>query len=64
MLRQGRDLHELGIPVIFDPGQGIAEFSREEYLSFYYCRIQRYSIFMKYEILKQNAGLTASDLSK
>ncbi len=29
MLRQARSLHRVGIPIVFDPGQGISEFSRE-----------------------------------
>lgn len=30
MLRQARDLADLGIPVVFDPGQGISEFSADD----------------------------------
>ena len=30
MLRQARDLNAAGIPILFDPGQGLAEFGREE----------------------------------
>ncbi len=64
MLRQGRDLHELGIPVIFDPGQGIAEFSREQILELLLLSDSAIFNLHEYEILKQNAGLTASDLEQ
>lgn len=30
MLRQARDLADLGIPIVFDPGQGISEFTVDE----------------------------------
>ena len=60
----GTDLHDLGIPVIFDPGQGIAEFSKEEILELLFLSDSAIFNLHEYEILKQNAGLTASDLEQ
>jgi len=57
MLRQARDLAKLNIPMLFDPGQGLAEFKQEEIrelveLSDYVITNQH-----EWEILQQNSGL-------
>ena len=62
MLRQARDLSALGIPMLFDPGQGISEFQVEE------CRellaLSDYVIANdhEWEIIQLNAAMTAQDI--
>tara|TARA_R110002072_G_scaffold7773_5_gene41554 strand:- start:32582 stop:33571 length:990 start_codon:yes stop_codon:yes gene_type:complete len=59
MLRQARDIAKSGLTVIFDPGQGLAEFKREEIVEllslshFVICNDH------EWEIMQTNSGLSA-----
>ncbi|HIG43471.1 MAG: PfkB family carbohydrate kinase [bacterium] len=64
MLKQARDLNALNIPIMLDPGQGVAEFNQpeiEELLS-----LSQYVITNahEWEILQTNVGLTEADIRK
>lgn len=62
MLRQARNINKNGVKVIFDPGQGLAEFKREEIREllslshFVICNDH------EYEILQTNSGLSAEEI--
>lgn len=64
MLRQARNLRELAIPVIFDPGQGIEGFSRDHIREL----LQLSELVMvnshEYDILLTNAGLSHQEMLK
>jgi adenosine kinase len=64
MLRQARNLSELGVPVIFDPGQGIEGFSQEQIQEL----LQLSRLVMvnshEYDILLTNSRLAHEDLLK
>ncbi|HKI75358.1 MAG TPA: PfkB family carbohydrate kinase [Pseudomonadales bacterium] len=62
MLRQARDLKRIGVPVLFDPGQGISEFSREEVREL--LDISDYVIANahEWEILQLNGHLTEAEV--
>ncbi|MEX0942476.1 MAG: PfkB family carbohydrate kinase [Pseudomonadales bacterium] len=62
MLRQARDLHSLGIPVLFDPGQGISEFSREELRELLSLSAYVIANAHEWEIIQLNAGLAADEI--
>jgi adenosine kinase len=62
MLRQARDLANLGVPIMFDPGQGISEFTREEL-----CELLDLSDYVianshEWEIICINAEMSAGDI--
>lgn len=62
MLRQARDLKRLNIPVMFDPGQGLAEFSRDEAMEL--LGLSAYVILNTHEwhILQRVTGLMADEI--
>lgn len=62
MLRQARDLHALGIPVLFDPGQGISEFSRAEVRELLALSDYVIANAHEWEIIQLNGGLTAAEI--
>lgn len=61
-LRQGRAFHELDIPVMFDPGQVIPEFSEDDIGEL--LELSDYLIVNDHEftVLKTNAGLTTDQV--
>lgn len=62
MLRQARDLSKYGFPVMFDPGQGLAEFKQDELREL--LELCDYSICNDHEfdIMQTNAGLSAAEI--
>ena len=58
MLRQARDLAALGIPIMFDPGQGLAEFDRADVLEL--LNLCHYLIVNshEWEVLQHNTGMS------
>ncbi len=62
MLRQARDLNKLAIPIIFDPGQGIAEFSREAIVELLTLSQLVMVNSHEYDILLTNAQLTHEEI--
>ena len=58
MLRQARDLSRLSIPIIFDPGQGIAEFSEADIHELLMLSDTVIINAHEYEILQHNSGLS------
>ncbi|MCS6786989.1 MAG: carbohydrate kinase family protein [Thiobacillaceae bacterium] len=64
MLEHARQLHEAGIPFIFDPGQGLPLFSGEELLGF--LQQADYLALNDYEakLLIERTGLTLDDLAR
>ena len=64
MLQHAREFHEAGIPFIFDPGQGLPMFGREELLEF--VRMADYVTVNDYEarMLEERTGKTVEDLAK
>jgi adenosine kinase len=64
MLQHARELHQAGVPFIFDPGQGIPMFSGEELLSFIsqadYVATNDYEAKM----LQERTGKTVEELAK
>ena len=62
MLRQARDLNRLGVPVLFDPGQGISEFSRNDVREL--LDLSDYVVVNvhEWEIMQLNGRLTASEI--
>lgn len=62
MLRQARDLRDLDIKVMFDPGQGLAEFSREEAVEL--LELSTYVVLNAHEwdILQRVARLTPDEI--
>src|SRR5829696_5442436 len=64
MLQHAREFHEAGIPFIFDPGQGLPMFGREELLEF--VRMADYVTVNDYEarMLEERTGKTVEELAK
>jgi adenosine kinase len=64
MLQHARELHELGVPFIFDPGQGLPMFSGEELLEF--VRMAEYLTVNDYEarMLEERTGRSIEALAK
>jgi adenosine kinase len=64
MLQHARELFELGVPFIFDPGQGLPMFSGEELLSF--IEQASYLAVNDYEgkLLEQRTGRELGELAK
>ncbi|OUU04359.1 MAG: hypothetical protein CBB92_00260 [Flammeovirgaceae bacterium TMED32] len=62
MLSQARDLAELGIPIFFDPGQGLSEFTEVELREL--IELSDYVICNHHEwdILQKNAGISAQEV--
>lgn len=62
MLRQARDLAAHGVPIVFDPGQGISEFSTAEIREL--IELSDYVIANdhEWEILQLNGDLSAQDI--
>jgi adenosine kinase len=62
MLRQARDIGKTGVKVIFDPGQGLAEFKQDEIREllalshFVICNDH------EWEIMQTNSGLSAAEI--
>ncbi|MCB1645535.1 MAG: carbohydrate kinase family protein [Pseudomonadales bacterium] len=63
MLRQGRSLQELRVPIVLDPGQGLAEFSRQELLEL--ISLSDYLLVNEHEweITQRIAGISAAVLT-
>lgn len=64
MLRQARDLHGLKIPIIFDPGQGIAEFTEADILELLTLSNTLIINAHEYEILKHNSELSEEAIQR
>ncbi len=64
MLRQARDLHGLGIPVIFDPGQGIAEFTQGEIRELLALSHTVMVNVHEYDILQHNSALAGNEVEE
>ncbi len=64
MLQHAREFHEAGVPFIFDPGQGLPMFSREELLNF--IRQADYVATNDYEakLLQERTGKSVEELAK
>ena len=62
MLRQARDLHRLDIPIIFDPGQGIAKFSEADIHELLTLSNTVIINAHEYEILQHNSGLSDEEV--
>ncbi len=62
MLKQARDLNELNIPIFLDPGQGVAEFTREEILEL--LSLSDYLIMNghEWEIIQTKTGIDAAEI--
>jgi adenosine kinase len=64
MLQHAREFHALGIPFIFDPGQGLPMFNGEELLDFIkladYCTVNDYEA----KLLTERTGKTLEELAK
>jgi adenosine kinase len=63
MLQHARQFHELGIPFIFDPGQGLPMFNGEELLEFIrladYCTVNDYEA----KLLTERTGKSLDELA-
>lgn len=62
MLRQARDLSDLGIPVVFDPGQGISEFTTEEVRELISLSDYVVANDHEWEILQLNGKMTGAQI--
>lgn len=62
MLRQARDLNALGVPILFDPGQGVSEFSRDEVRELLSLSDYVIANTHEWEILQLNGDLDAADI--
>jgi adenosine kinase len=64
MLQHAREYHEAGIPFVFDPGQGLPMFNREELLEF--VRMADYVAVNDYEarLLQEKSGKSIEDLAR
>jgi len=64
MLQHAREFHELGIPFIFDPGQGLPLFNGEELLAF--IRQADYVTANDYEarLIQERTGKSVEELAK
>lgn len=64
MLQHAREFHEMGIPFIFDPGQGLPMFSSDELIDFIdktdFITVNDYEA----ELLQSRTGLTLDQLAK
>ena len=63
MIQHAREFHEAGIPFVFDPGQGLPMFDREELLSF--IKLAEYAAMNEYEakMLEEKTGQTLSEIA-
>ncbi len=63
MFQHARECHELGIPFMFDPGQGLPMFNGEELL--YFIEMADYLAVNDYEsqIIQDKTGLTLTELA-
>ncbi|XOV88528.1 MAG: PfkB family carbohydrate kinase [Pseudomonadota bacterium] len=62
MLRQARDLADLGIPILFDPGQGITAFTCAEVRELLSLSDYVVANLHEWEILQLNAEMSAEDI--
>lgn len=62
MLRQARDLADLGIPIMFDPGQGISEFSVAEVRELLALSTYVIANDHEWDIIQLNAEMSAADI--
>jgi len=62
MLLQARDLSDLGIPIIFDPGQGISEFTKPEIRELLELSSVTITNSHEFEILQYNSELSAKEI--
>ncbi|MCB1692502.1 MAG: hypothetical protein KDI19_07020 [Pseudomonadales bacterium] len=62
MLRQARDLSAIGIPILFDPGQGISEFTVEEVRELLMLSDYVIANDHEWEILQLNGRMTANEV--
>jgi adenosine kinase len=64
MLQHARQFHELGIPFVFDPGQGLPMFNGEELLEFLrladYCTVNDYEA----KLLTERTGRSIEELAR
>ncbi len=64
MLQHAREFRELGIPFVFDPGQGLPMFNGEELLEFLrladYCTVNDYEA----KLLTERTGRSLADLAR
>lgn len=62
MIRQAQDLHRHGVSVIFDPGQGLAAFTKEEVRTL--LSLSQYVVMNshEWEILRTNSELSAEQI--
>ncbi len=64
MIEHARELFELNIPFIFDPGQGLPMFNKDELLIFIsqasWITLNDYEL----EVLKENSGLSTKEIAK
>jgi len=64
MLQHAREFHDAGIPFVFDPGQGLPMFNREELLGFLkladYCTVNDY----EGQMLSERAGKSLDALAQ
>jgi adenosine kinase len=64
MLRQARDIGRTGMQVIFDPGQGLAEFTREEIRELLELSHIVICNDHEWEIMQTNSGMSAEEIVK
>ena len=64
MIQHAQEFHEAGIPFVFDPGQGLPMFDREELLNF--IDLAEYAAMNEYEakMLEEKTGQTLSFIAK
>ncbi len=62
MLRQARDLADLGIPIVFDPGQGISEFTVDEVRELVSLADYVIANDHEWDILQLNGNLSAAEI--
>ena len=62
MIRQAQDLHRHGVSIIFDPGQGLAAFSKEDIKTL--LSLSQYVVVNshEWEILRKNSALSAEEI--
>ena len=63
MIQHGKECSEAGIPFVFDPGQGLPMFNREELL--YFVTLADYAAMNEYEakMLEEKTGQTLSEIA-
>ncbi|HAK52498.1 MAG TPA: hypothetical protein DCM54_11440 [Gammaproteobacteria bacterium] len=62
MLRQARDLASLRVPIVFDPGQGISEFSKTQIRELLELSSTTIANSHEFEILQHNAELSTEEI--